>query len=232
MRLVVRGSTGTVVHRTPLTIMAGQMVMPSPEAAITTAAQATGLDPAELISWPAPDRQTAEALLLADLASLVATIEGGEVVGVTINPDYTPPAPAPDPVQALRADVAHLKQVVATTIPSSPHDRRYLTDKEIGKMLIPWLKANPSATVQQATNYVVPLILAELPGQPVIPPLYWEWIDPATQEVHSFGLGMSYLYEARVRGYCPPETPLTWEALVSLVVATPEEQIAAWLRSL
>jgi len=91
MRLVVRGSTGTVVHRTPLTIMAGQMVMPSPEAAITTAAQATGLDPAELISWPAPDRQTAEALLLADLASLVATIEGGEVVGVTAVPAPQPP---------------------------------------------------------------------------------------------------------------------------------------------
>lgn len=163
---------------------------------------------------------------------LVATIEGGEVVSVAFDPDYVPPAPAPDPVQALREDVAHLQQVVATTIPSSPHDRRYLTDKELGKMLIPWLKANPSATVQQATNYVVPLILAELPGQPVIPPLYWEWTDPATQEVRAFGLGMSYLYEARVRGYCPPETPLTWEALVSLVVATPEEQIAAWLRSL
>jgi hypothetical protein len=165
-------------------------------------------------------------------SEIVATIEDGQVVEVAIDPDYTPPAPAPDPVQALREDVAHLQQVVATTIPSSPHDRRYLTDKEIGKMLIPWLKANPSATVQQATDYVVPLILAELPGQPVIPPLYWEWTDPATQEVRAFGLGMSYLYEARVRGYCPPETPLTWEALVSLVVATPEEQIAAWLRSL
>ena len=171
-------------------------------------------------------------LIRADLASLAASIENGQVVGVTVDPDYTPPPPAPDPVRALREDVAHLQQVVATTIPSSPHDRRYLTDKEIGKMLLPWLKANPSATVQQATDYVVPLILAELPGQPVIPPLYWEWTDPATQEVHSFGLGMSYLYEARVRGYCPPETPLTWEALVSLVVATPEEQIAAWLRSL
>jgi len=190
------------------------------------------LERIKAVDFAAPDALAWVSDQEPDPAPLVATIAGGAVVEVAIDPDYTPPAPTPDPVQALREDVAHLQQVVATTIPSSPHDRRYLTDKELGKMLIPWLKANPSATVQQATNYVVPLILAELPGQPVIPPLYWEWTDPATQEVRAFGLGMSYLYEARVRGYCPPETPLTWEALVSLVVATPEEQIAAWLRSL
>lgn len=90
MRLVVDVATGAVVHRTPLITgsRGDQMVMtmPSAEAAIIAAAQATGLDPAGLVSWPVPDREQAEALLLVDLAELVATIEGGEVVGVSIAP--------------------------------------------------------------------------------------------------------------------------------------------------
>ena len=149
---------------------------------------------------------------------------------VRVDPAWSLPA-TPAPVD-LRAEIAALKETVAKNVPASSHDKRYLTDKEVGKLLIPWLKAHPAATVAQATDYVVPLILAELPGQPVIPPLFWEWTDPASGQVLPFGLAMSYLYEARERGYCPAETPLTWEALVALVVATPEEQIAAWLRSL
>lgn len=95
MRLVVNVVTGAVVHRTPL-IAESQgdqmvMVMPNPEAAIAAAAQATGLDPAELVSWPAPDRETAEALLTKDPAELVATVEGGQVVGVSVAP--APQAP-------------------------------------------------------------------------------------------------------------------------------------------
>ncbi len=62
------------------------MTMPTPEAAMAAAVQATGLDPAWLVSWPVPDKETAEALLLVDLSELVATIEGGEVVGVAEKP--------------------------------------------------------------------------------------------------------------------------------------------------
>ncbi len=175
----------------------------------------------ELVVVPVEDDPAAGVPL--EYISLV----DGELV---VDPAWTPPEAAA-PLD-LAAEIAELKGVVAKNVPASPHDRRYLTDKEIGKTLIPWLKANPTATVQEATNHVMPLILAELPGQPVIPPLYWEWTDPATSEVYPCGLAMSYLYEARERGYCPPETPLTWEALVALVVATPEELIASWLRSL
>lgn len=86
MRFVVIIATGAVVHRTPLITQGGQMTVPSPESAIAAAAQATGLDPAGLVSWPVPDRETAEALLLVDLPELVATIEGGQVVGVSVAP--------------------------------------------------------------------------------------------------------------------------------------------------
>ncbi len=170
------------------------------------------------------------ALGEAPLSSLHPSYdEEGQLLGLSVDPEWAPPAPPVDPVQA---GLAALEVVVAKNVPASTHDRRYLTDKEIGKTLIPWLKAHPAATVQEATDQVMPLILAELPGQPVIPPLYWEWTNPETSEVYPGGLAMSYLYEARERGYCPPETPLTWEALVALVVATPEELIASWLRSL
>lgn len=158
--------------------------------------------------------------------------EGGQVVGIEPDPDWTPPEPAQDPLAALKGDVARLEETVKKTIPVSPHDKRFLAQKEIGKTIIAWIKANPTCTPQEVEDRVMAQVLAELPGQPVVPKLYWEWTDPATGQTSPQGLAMSYCYEAVVRGYLPPEAPVTWPTLVQLIVATPEEQIAAWLRSL
>ena len=138
---------------------------------------------------------------------------------IRVDPAWQPPAPPPDPL-------AELAQVVARNIAASPHDKRFLTQKAIGKQAISWIKGHPACTPQEAEDYVMGLVLAELPGQPVVPKLYWEH-QGAPQ-----GLAMSYLYEAIQRGYLPPATPLTWASLVGLIVGTPEKQIAAWLRSL
>jgi hypothetical protein len=216
---------GAVFHRTYNRV--GDALWDPPlDQALPQASAEHGIPAGEIMVYTTADPAEAEALLNAPLAALVPTVAGGQVTGVAVDPAWSPPAPPPDPLQALQADVARVEQVVAKTLPVSPHDRRFLTQKEIGKTIIPWIKANPDCTPEQAETQIVALILAELPGEPVVPKLYWE------HEGQPQGLAMSYLYEAIKRGYCPPETPLTWASLVGLVVATPEEMIAAWLRSL
>lgn len=160
---------------------------------------------------------------LANLGALRAEIAGGMVTAVQVG---TPPPPPPDPL-------AELREVVARNIGASPHDKRGLSDKDIGKLIIPKIKATPDMTAEDALDEIIEMILAELPGQPIIPALWVERprkSNPA--ETVYMGLGPSYLYEAIKRGYCPPDTPMTWAGLVGLIVATPESQIAAWLRSL
>lgn len=138
---------------------------------------------------------------------------------VMVDPGWQPPAPPPDPIQQLT-------EVVERNVAASPHDKRFLTQKAIGKQAISWIKAHPACTPQETEDYIMGLILAEMPGQPVVPKLYWEF------QGQPQGLAMSYLYEAIQRGYCPPATPMAWASLVGLIVGTPESQIDAWLRSL
>lgn len=154
-----------------------------------------------------------------DLGRLRGVIEDGQVTRVEIDPTYQPPAPPPD-------RLAELNEVVRRNLAASPHDRRFLTQKAIGKQAIAWIKEHPACTPQEAEEYVMGLVLAELPGEPMVPKLYWEH-QGAPQ-----GLAMSYLHEAVKRGYLPEGAPLTWASLTGLIAATPQEQIAAWLRSL
>ncbi|MBI4800144.1 MAG: hypothetical protein HY794_15740 [Desulfarculus sp.] len=145
---------------------------------------------------------------------------------VVADPAYQPPPPPPDPLAELRDEVVKSREVAARNIAASPHDKRFLTQKAIGKQAIAWIKAHPGCTPEEAEDYVVALVLAELPNEPLIPKLYWE--HKGTPQ----GLAMSYLHEATKRGYLPAGTPRTWASLVGLIVATPAEQIGAWLRSL
>ncbi|MBI5521701.1 MAG: hypothetical protein HY910_03660 [Desulfarculus sp.] len=156
---------------------------------------------------------------LADLGRLRGVVEEGQVVGVQLDPAWEPPAPPADPFQELT-------EVVRRNLAASPHDKRFLTQKAIGKQAIAWIKEHPACTPQEAEDYVMGLVQAELAGEPMVPKLYWEY-----QGVPQ-GLAMSYLHEAIKRGYLPAGTPLTWVSLTGLIVATPQEQIAAWLRSL
>ncbi|MFH1034301.1 MAG: hypothetical protein V1806_07315 [Pseudomonadota bacterium] len=175
----------------------------------------------EIILWP---RET-DPYPEVPLNRLTATIVEGLVTGLEVDPAWQPPAPAP-PEASVLDGLAELAEVVANNVAASPHDKRFLTQKAIGKQAIAWIKEHPACTAQEAEDHVMGLILAELPSQPVVPRLYWEHQGTAQ------GLAMSYLYEAIQRGYCPSDTPLAWASLVGLIVATPEAQIAAWLRSL
>jgi hypothetical protein len=148
------------------------------------------------------------------LAALVA-----DESGVSVAADWRPPVPVPNPI-------ALLTEAVAKNLAASPHDKRFLTQKAIGKQAIAWIKAHPTCSAQEAEDYIMEMILAELPGQPVVPKLYWEHLGVPQ------GLAMSYLHEAIQRGYVPADTPMSWQSLLVLILATPEEQIAAWLRSL
>lgn len=194
---------------------------PAPDAALLAEIRAALGVPPGAIQWQTTDRS-----LVGD-APLVATIQDGQVVAgsVTANPSWQPPAPT-SPGNRVLEGLADLAQVVAKNVAASPHDKRFLTQKEIGKEIISWVKANPDCTPDQAEDYIMPLILADLPGQPVVPKLYW------VHQGAPHGLAMSYLFEAIKREYCPANTPMTWASLVGLIVATPESQIAAWLRSL
>lgn len=138
---------------------------------------------------------------------------------VTIDPSWQPPAPPVDPL-------ALLTQTIAENVASSPHDKRFMRQKEVGKKAITWIREHPTCTPDEAETYVMDLVLAAIPGQPVIPKLYFEYKGQPQ------GLAMSYLYEAIQRGYCPAGTPMTWQSIVGLIVGTPEEMLADWLISL
>ncbi len=213
MRLVVRITTGDVVYKTSLVTEGGQMTMPSAEAAMAAAVQATGLDPAELVSWPAPDRVTAEALLLADLASLVATIVDGQVVGVVIDPDYTPPAPTPDPVQArLEALEATLEQLPLNT----PHNRRWLAQKDRVKATgIAYIQARPACEQAELEQALALDLAAGFPGEPLV-------VNPA-------GVILSYADAAAAQGFIGQAS---FAALRDLVAASSPAQIQAMLQTL
>ncbi|MBI4800623.1 MAG: hypothetical protein HY794_18185 [Desulfarculus sp.] len=200
----------------------GYWRFPAPDEDILAKDRASKGIPADALQWQTTDQEVGNLprLMLVDgVASL--------------DPAWQPPAPPPDPLAALAEEVRLGAQAVARNIAASPHDKRGLTDKDIGKLIIPKIKANPGMTVDEALDEIVEMILAELPGEPIIPALWVERprkSNPA--ETVYMGLGPSYLHEAIKRGYCPPDTPMTWASLVGLIAATPEKQIAAWLRSL
>ena len=152
------------------------------------------------------------ALIAAPLGSLVAVIEEGRVVGVIPDPAYTPPEPQPDPTQ-VRLEA--LEAAVANNILASPHDRRWLAQKERAKIFgIPWLKDHPEATGADLEAAVLADLAATFPGEPV---------------VASVGVIQSYAVEAAARGYIPEAT---FEALRALVVASTPAQLQAMLAAL
>ena len=218
MWIFVDKISATVVANSGRTEYQGQLGHPPLEAALAAAAKETGLAAASLLPYAITEAALADRLLAA-WGGLTATVQDGQVTALGVDPAWQPPAPPPDPIQELA-------QVVARNVAASPHDRRFLVQKAIGKQAVAWIREHPACAAQEAEDYVMGLILAELPGEPVVPKLYWE------HQGIPQGLAMSYLHEAIRRGYCPADTPLAWASLVGLIVATPGDQIDDWLRSL
>ncbi len=82
MLFVVDGNSGAVVYRTTLSTTGPVMHPWPPEETVARAAAETGLDPADLLTWTPPNAETARALVVLPLDSLVAILEGGQVVEV------------------------------------------------------------------------------------------------------------------------------------------------------
>lgn len=148
--------------------------------------------------------------------------QAGELIGVAPDPAWTPPAPGPEPIAQLREKVdglavavARQEQAVAANLLASPHDRRWLAQKERAKLFgVAWIKANPlcdQAGLEAALN--ADLALA-FPDQPL---------------VVAAGVILSYAAEAHARGYIPEPG---FASLRELIVASSDAELKAMLAAL
>jgi hypothetical protein len=97
----------------------------------------------------------------------------------------------------------------------SPHDRRWLEQKEIAKEAgITYIKAHPDCTMDEMEAALRAEVAGQFPGEPV---------------VVGAGLIMSYADEAQKRGYIPEAT---WDALKALVANATEKQLRQMLNKL
>lgn len=209
MHLIVNKITGRVVDRTALNSVGGWVNYLSEDQALAQAAARTGLAPEALAAWPAPDREIAERLLRAPLEALAATLAEGRVTDVTVDPAWTPPPIEP-------TELALLREAVNRNLLASPHDRRWLEQKEEAKSEgIPWIKAHPAAGQAEAETAINGAIEAAFPGQPRV--------------VSGAGIIASYAAEAQARGVIPAAT---YEALRDFIAATPESQLHKLLAKL
>lgn len=129
---------------------------------------------------------------------------------LTVDPSYSPPAPEP-PVD-LQAEMAELKAVVAANLLASPHDRRWLAQKEAAKGVMAWMQANPACDQAQVEAQVAAAMQAATPGEPVV--------------IAAAGLVQSYADEAARRGLVPAAS---FESLKALVLASSSEQLRQML---
>ncbi|MFH1033607.1 MAG: hypothetical protein V1806_03795 [Pseudomonadota bacterium] len=174
----------------------------------------------DIVLWP----QEADPYPLVPLEMLTATISQGQVVEVTVDPAWQPPAPpAPDTsVQDSLADI--LARVDA--IPVSDHSRRNEDQKEFIKTFgIPWVKANPEATPEEAVAAILEALRAEFPADPIVSLIYAK--DEATGRED--GLLMSYAKSAVKLGLIAEPT---WQALRALVVDASKQLLREALRKL
>jgi hypothetical protein len=148
---------------------------------------------------------------------LRAEISEGQVVAVLVDPDYAPPVPTPDPVQAR---LEALEAAVKANLLGSDHDKRWLRIKEFAKDKgIPWIKANPTATEQD----VVDALMAE--AQADVELSQDEAVTLAGEHLARWLLA-TYAVEAKRRGYIPAAN---FEALRDLVVNATDKQLKQML---
>lgn len=152
-------------------------------------------------------------LIRADLASLVASIDNGQVVGVSVDPDYVPSASVPDPVPArLEALEAAVERIPLNT----PHNRRWLAQKERVKAAgIAYIKANPGCAQAELEQALAAELAAGFPGEPLV-------VNPA-------GLVQSYAQAAWAQGFI---AEAGFIALRDLVAASGASDLQAMLQSL
>lgn len=224
MWVFAQKTDGRVVYISGVVIGSQGQLLPQPYDACLAAALIVnpGLAAENLATLQILDLADAKRIDQMPEAARLGVIEDEQLIGVELDPAYTPPADAPDlvaalaeKVQALSAAVDRQEQAVAANLLVSPHDRRWLAQKERAKLFgIPWLREHPEAE-QEALEAAVLADLAEaFPAQPL---------------VVSGGVIMSYAAEAAARGYIPDAS---FASLKSLILASSEQQLQAMLAAL
>ncbi|MBI5523375.1 MAG: hypothetical protein HY910_12160 [Desulfarculus sp.] len=159
------------------------------------------------------------------LDKLRGLMEAGQVKAVEPDPTWMPPDPTepPTPVPDLLAElVAKVDKLPAGTI----HETRLRDQKEFLKLwAIPWVKANPDATPEDAAQAILAALRTEFPADPICTLVYAK--DPATGRED--GLLMSYAESAHAAGLTPDPS---WQALRGLIIQAPEQQLREALRKL
>ncbi len=148
-----------------------------------------------------------------DPASLVATIEDGQVVGVAIDPEYTPPAPPADQTQVRLAAL----QAAVDLIPlNTIHNRRWIAQKTRAKTVgIAYIKTNPGADQATVSAAVLADLEAEFPMSAELGPVV---VCP--------GILMSYAKSAAAAGFI---AEATFENLRALIVASSNDDLVQML---
>lgn len=164
---------------------------------------------ADPLIWVTADPEIGEL----DQTSLAAVFENGQVVGVAIDPDYTPPTPVPDPVQArLAALESALEQIPLNT----PHNRRWLAQKERVKATgIAYIQAHPACDQADLEQALAGDLASGFPGEPIV-------VSPA-------GVILSYADAATAQGFI---SEASFSALRDLVAASSPAQLQAMLQTL
>ncbi|MFH1058929.1 MAG: hypothetical protein V1797_09675, partial [Pseudomonadota bacterium] len=195
MWVFAQKADGRVVYISGVVTGSQGQLLPQPYEACLAAALMVnaGLTAEDLAALQVQDLAEAKRIDQMPEVARLGVMNQGELTGVELDPAYTPPAAEPDSMQvrleALEQAVARQEQAVATNLLASPHDRRWLAQKERAKLFgISWLKAHPEASMAELAVAVETDLAEQFPGQPI---------------VVSAGIILSYAAEANARGYIP-----------------------------
>ncbi len=170
------------------------------------------------------DQLVAYQVTSYEAAMAIVEVWGGRKTGsllitateVSPNPAWQPPAPPVDRLADLVAKVDAATEQVNGNILASPHDKRWLAQKNEAKSEgIAWVKAHPASTQTEAETAINAIIAAAFPAEPRV--------------VSGGGLIVSYAVEAQARGII---AAATYEALRDFMVATPDKQLQKLLAKL
>lgn len=210
MWVFVDRASETVLGYSGLTLLADGS-LGHPDLAHCLAAR--GLHADEVWAWPVTDLETAKVITSVPLEALLATIVDSQVVGVTLDPNYTPPAPAPDPVQAR---LAALESALERIPLNTPHNRRWLAQKERVKAAgIAYIQAHPACAQADLEQALAAELAADFPGDPIV--------------VNAVGVIQSYVDAALAQGFI---AEASFPALRDLVAASSATQIQTMLQTL
>lgn len=164
---------------------------------------------------------TDESLYLAgqhDLTRLRGQVVAGQVVSVRVDPAWQPPGTSDGPLAELVAKVGKL--------PISEHSLRAEDQKVFLKAFaIPWVKAHPGASPEDAVAAIKQALRDEFPGDPLVVLIYEKDVTTGRED----GLLMSYARSAVKIGAIPSAT---WTDLRALILGSTDAQLRQMLRKL